>query len=235
MAYCVHCGVKLEESEKRCPLCDTPVYDPNEGERKQAPSAYPCHSEEQILQMSRGYLLRLAAWLAFVPASLCVVIDLLIGSSFGWSLYPAAALTLLFFAFALPLTLKKHRFTVSYIFISCAAAGYQLMTAQLLREDWFLPAALPMTATAAVLLYLFIGYVRKKRPGLLRALSAAIIGIGLFSVLMDTVIACYLHAAFHEPSWSLFVAAPCLFMGGLIRIALRKEGVSEELKRRFHF
>ena len=235
MAYCVHCGVKLENSEKRCPLCDTPVYDPCEGERKQAPSAYPCRSEEQVLQMSKSYLLRLAAWLAFVPAALCAAIDLLFSGLSGWCLYPAAALTLLFFAFALPLILPKHRFTVSYIFVSCAAAGYLLMTSLLLEEKWFLPVALPMTVVTAVLLYLFIKYVQKKRPGLLRSLSALLIGAGLLSVLMDMVIYCYLHSAVHAPAWSLFVAAPCLFMGGLIRIALHKEGVAEELKRRFHF
>ena len=29
MSYCVHCGVKLNLSEGKCPLCGTPVYDPN--------------------------------------------------------------------------------------------------------------------------------------------------------------------------------------------------------------
>ena len=26
MAYCVNCGVKLEETLSKCPLCNTPVY-----------------------------------------------------------------------------------------------------------------------------------------------------------------------------------------------------------------
>ena len=29
MAYCVNCGVKLATSEKKCPLCFTPIYHPN--------------------------------------------------------------------------------------------------------------------------------------------------------------------------------------------------------------
>ena len=29
MSYCVNCGVKLEESLTKCPLCNTPVINPN--------------------------------------------------------------------------------------------------------------------------------------------------------------------------------------------------------------
>ena len=28
MSYCVNCGVKLDPSLKRCPLCNTPVINP---------------------------------------------------------------------------------------------------------------------------------------------------------------------------------------------------------------
>ena len=30
MSYCVNCGVKLDPSLVRCPLCNTPVINPNE-------------------------------------------------------------------------------------------------------------------------------------------------------------------------------------------------------------
>ena len=29
MSYCVNCGVKLKNSEKKCPLCNTKVINPN--------------------------------------------------------------------------------------------------------------------------------------------------------------------------------------------------------------
>ena len=28
MSYCVNCGVELDASATKCPLCDTPVYNP---------------------------------------------------------------------------------------------------------------------------------------------------------------------------------------------------------------
>ena len=30
MSYCVNCGVELDPSLKKCPLCNTPVINPNE-------------------------------------------------------------------------------------------------------------------------------------------------------------------------------------------------------------
>jgi len=38
--YCVNCGVKLSDTEKRCPLCQTAVYHP-ELPRKEAEPLYP--------------------------------------------------------------------------------------------------------------------------------------------------------------------------------------------------
>ena len=29
MSYCVNCGVELDASATKCPLCDTPVYNPD--------------------------------------------------------------------------------------------------------------------------------------------------------------------------------------------------------------
>ena len=43
MSYCVNCGVELDPSLKRCPLCNTPVIHPSQLAQKdtQARSFYP--------------------------------------------------------------------------------------------------------------------------------------------------------------------------------------------------
>ena len=38
--YCVNCGVKLADTEKRCPLCQTEVYHPDIP-RREAEPLYP--------------------------------------------------------------------------------------------------------------------------------------------------------------------------------------------------
>ena len=41
MSYCVNCGVELESSLVSCPLCNTPVINPNELPYVKKPSPYP--------------------------------------------------------------------------------------------------------------------------------------------------------------------------------------------------
>ena len=41
MSYCVNCGVELDRSAKACPLCNTPVINPNELLRKEQKTPFP--------------------------------------------------------------------------------------------------------------------------------------------------------------------------------------------------
>ena len=41
MSYCVNCGVELDRSAKACPLCNTPVINPNELQRKEQKTPFP--------------------------------------------------------------------------------------------------------------------------------------------------------------------------------------------------
>ena len=36
MSYCVNCGVELDVGAGKCPLCDTPVINPGELEKRMA-------------------------------------------------------------------------------------------------------------------------------------------------------------------------------------------------------
>ena len=40
MSYCVNCGVELDASATKCPLCDTPVYNPKAPEPSTQPSPF---------------------------------------------------------------------------------------------------------------------------------------------------------------------------------------------------
>ena len=44
MSYCVNCGVELQKSEPRCPLCGTEVVNPNELKEEKPIRPYPARS-----------------------------------------------------------------------------------------------------------------------------------------------------------------------------------------------
>ena len=49
MSYCVNCGVELDASATKCPLCDTPVYNPKAPEPATQPSPFPKEKGEELL------------------------------------------------------------------------------------------------------------------------------------------------------------------------------------------
>lgn len=234
MAYCVHCGIKLEDSEKRCPLCSTEVFDPNEGKRVQAPSAYPTKTDKQILKSSRAFLLKLAAVLTLLPAVICLITNLLTEHAVTWSVYPATALSLMFFPFALPLLLKKHRFVFSYIFASCASIGYLYMIASIVHESWFFPTVLPLMLILSVILFIYITWLYKKRPGAFKGIAGALIIVGIFCLLLESLFALYLKNNALALIWSPYAAAPSIFFGIVMLIVSRKKDMMAELYRWTH-
>ena len=45
--YCVKCGVELADSQRSCPLCQTPVYFPELSEDRERP--YPKQNKPEIV------------------------------------------------------------------------------------------------------------------------------------------------------------------------------------------
>ena len=41
MSYCVNCGVELDKTCSKCPLCNTPVYNPNQPIDRVSPPPFP--------------------------------------------------------------------------------------------------------------------------------------------------------------------------------------------------
>ena len=126
MAYCVHCGVKLHEGERRCPLCGTVSIDPNEQAASDAQRTYPVRTPEQELRRGRRFFLMLETMLLLVPAGLCCLIDLLTGGGIYWSVYTLATLVSLFLVSAVPVLLHQYR-TYSTIWAGLAVQRHQRM------------------------------------------------------------------------------------------------------------
>ena len=46
MSYCVNCGVELDDTAAFCPLCHTPVHNPNQPVNQTAPTPFPPERKE---------------------------------------------------------------------------------------------------------------------------------------------------------------------------------------------
>ena len=57
MSYCVNCGVELEKSEKKCPLCGVEVINPKEPPQDKEPRQrpYPNRIEELSVNINKQF------------------------------------------------------------------------------------------------------------------------------------------------------------------------------------
>ena len=235
MSYCVHCGVKLGESELRCPLCGTVVLDPAEPEKPPVPRAYPVRTPEQELKKSKRFLLLLSALMLLLPAALCLVIDLLLTGAFTWSLYAAGALILLFITVAVPLLVRRSRayFSVGTAFV-CLNLYLFLVERQSGTQGWFLPIALPALTLAAVMI---TGVILLYRRGTLNKLTLP--AAGLIAAALECLAIEWLCVLARGGEirfvWSPFVQAPCVFIALALVFVNGNGTVREEIQRRAHF
>ena len=85
MSYCVNCGVKLKQSEKVCPLCNTKVINQNNLKDKFTP-AY-----SQVVEKHKGinkkYLCELITVVLICTAIITVLCDLIFTGNITWSIY----------------------------------------------------------------------------------------------------------------------------------------------------
>ena len=170
--YCVKCGVKLADTEKKCPLCSTVVCHPDL-ERTEARPLYPGSKMPGSNSGSKA-LNGAVIILFFIPLLVCFFADLSLDGKMEWSGYVAGALAVSYVAFALPLWFKKPN---PVIFVPCdfaAAALYLLYINLATGGRWFMSFALPVvggvcliTCAVVTLLYYLPELSYGKYPHLL--------------------------------------------------------------------
>ncbi len=235
MAYCVHCGVKLGEGEKRCPLCFTPVIDPAEPQKASVQRAYPVRTPEQELKRNKHFLLFLAGLMLAAPALLCLIIDLLLTGKITWSGYASSALILLFAAVTVPLLVNRFQAYVA-VGMGFASLNAYLFLVERLSDSgrWFFPIALPAISLCAALLTVIILMYRRQALNKLTVIAASFAAAAVECVAIE-----WLIAAANGMSgvfiWSPFVLAPCIFISLALFFVNYNRAVREEVRRWVHF
>lgn len=217
--YCVKCGVRLQGGLKECPLCHTPVWDPDEGPAYPSfPARYP--EPPQEIRQASAILLSAAAVISVV---VLLTVAFAVDRAFRWSGYVLLGIALVYVSGVLPLWFRKRHPVVFLPVAHAAAAGYLLYVCLHTGGHWFLPFALPVTAVHGMLTTAFAALrkcVRKTR-GRYFLCGGYIAAAGAYTVLIELL----QHAAFGSGMfrWSLYSASACaaagmfLILAGIVR------------------
>ncbi len=180
--YCVKCGVRLQEGTQRCPLCQTPVWDP-EGAAPAAPTfsdRYPPPPK------SRRYPILAFLTALLVAVSLSALIFCLTNyHRTAWSGYVMLGCALLYFAGIFPFWFERREPLIFVPLAFVLLCGYLLYICLYTGGHWFLSFAFPVTMLAGLLTTASVALFRfGKRRRLLKT-GSLLIAIGCSTMLIE--------------------------------------------------
>lgn len=226
--YCIKCGVELAESEKKCPLCGTVVFNP-ELPRPDGAPPYPVYNPDTIDNVKRSGIMFVITMLCLLPIVLVLLCDRQINGRIVWSGYVVGAVIVLYVAVILPLWFEKPNPVIFLPANFAAAALYLLYINCATQGHWFLPFALPICLGACAIITATAALLRYLRRGYFFIFGGAFILTGLYNMLIEFLLnVCFkLHEGF---IWSIYPLAVCALLG----VTLIVIGCSGELQKSLH-
>lgn len=228
--YCISCGVKLADSEKKCPLCGVEVFHPHL-QRKQQEPLYPLsdNKEKEVSPWGIRLLVTILYLLPLVTVFLC---DWPVNGEITWSGYVIGALLLCYVMVMLPLWFR-HPNPVIFVPIDFAAvAVYLLYINWALKGNWFMSFAFPVTGFCALLVTAVVTLTRYVRRGRLYVFGGAAVLAGLFLPVMELL----LYITFDPISfmgWSFYPMGALVLFGLLLIFLGICRPAREMMERKF--
>ena len=228
--YCINCGVKLADTEKRCPLCGTVVFHP-ELNRPEAEALYP---QDQVpVPKVNSRIANVIVTAAFLlPILITLLCDLQMNGGVTWSGFVIGALLAGYVILVLPTWFRKPN---PVIFVPCgfvAVGRYLLYISLATGGHWFLSFGFPVTGAVGLIVTTVVTLLRYVRRGRLYVFGGAAIALGAFMPVMELL----MNLTFHFQKfkwWSLYPMIPLVLLGGVLIFLAAYRPARESMERKF--
>lgn len=229
--YCVKCGVKLADTEKTCPLCDTVVYHPDL-KQDDVPPLYPEGRIPRLQKNSKAFC-GLVLILYLIPTLICFFADLRRDDEISWFGLALGGLIVGYVMFALPLWFKKPN---PVIFTPCnfaAIALYLFYINFATGGNWFLSFALPVTGAVALIVCAIVTLTYYLNRGKLYIFGGGIMAFGALMLLIEFLVDITFKVDFI--GWSFYPLIALMLIGGaLIYLGINRTA-RELMERKLFF
>ncbi len=238
ISYCVNCGVELAESEKKCPLCDTVVINPNVTGESTVKLPYP--REQLALDVRENHWLTgvIITVLCALPALVCITCDWGISHGLSWSIYVVAAAAMVW-CFVTPPIMLPRTHPLSFVVIDVVAILIFLyvICRQIRRQgievNWYSPLALPIVLSAGVIVGVLVSVFNSRHLKLLPKLAISLFSICALLIAVEVTTDLYIwqdKAVFL--TWSIIASVPCAILALLMLLIERKRKLKESIVKR---
>lgn len=234
MSYCVHCGVELDPSLRKCPLCNTIVLDPNNLPTLEAASPYPSN-RGKVEPVSKKDA---AIFVSILLSTIGITCGLL-----NWLVFPAAPWSLLVIGFCLILWVICLPFLfyqnlspyLAVLADGLAVCFYLYLISRLTGSVvWLLYLGLPIAGLCTLLLEAFILLTRRVSHSFFSVTLYIFSMISLLCIGIELLCRNFLEAPLRI-TWSAIVLTVCATFITAIVTILSLPRVREEARRRLHF
>ncbi len=228
--YCVKCGVKLEDTEKVCPLCGTVVFHPDikrdDVERLYPENNYPKH------HINRFAAMMIITTMFLIPIIITLLCDLKVNSGVTWSGYVIGALIVSYDMIVLPFWFQKPN---PVIFVPCAFAvigAYLCYINLAVNGDWFLSFAFPLVACIGIIVTAVVALLKYVKRGELYIFGGAVLLLGVLSPVLELLVnITFLVEKFSF--WSVYPLVASILVGGLLIFLAINTTFREKMERKF--
>ena len=235
MSYCVHCGVELDASLKRCPLCNTPVLDPHHIPTGEAISPYPSKKGKVDEPVRRKDVAIFYTIFLIAVSITCGLLNRFVFSRAPWALM-VFGLCLMFWVFSIPfLMYRKISPYFAIILDSGAVILYLYMIAILIGKfQWFYSLALPIPLLFTILWVISMALHQKVSHSYAALALYVLSDIAIFNIGIELLCRQYLELPYRI-TWSAVVLTVCVILGILVASLFFIPRLREAARRRLHF
>lgn len=232
MSYCVNCGVELDKTASKCPLCGVEVVNPIEPQDTISPAPYPCQTVP-LSKTDKFYAVQMLSITLALSSAICIISNLVYLRGTPWFVYPVGTFIIVFIIAVPPLLIKAP----AIVFVSLDTA-FILLYLLLIDKfsgafGWFYSIALPIVLCTFGVFAILYFYVLIRQPGKLMFTSVLFILLGLLSFCIDISVNIYLNRLF-KCSWSLIVLTCCAAIAFALYATNRNKRIQRELHKRLH-
>lgn len=234
MSYCVNCGVELTASAKSCPLCDTPVINPNLHYKNDVTPSYPERIE--IPKSSRKrYIATIISLLMLLPNIVCIFTNLMLTPETLWSVYVVSSSLMVWFLCIFPFYIKDKYKLLIVAVDAVATALYMFVFFYFISpdKDWFWKLAIPLDIGVFFAIGFLTVFFSKKRTNV-RSMIAIFTTSFLLNIFICAVVNIYSFSVY-VTYFTTILAISCLILVVFFCIADRKPKLRAWLSRKFFY
>ncbi|MCF7920530.1 MAG: DUF6320 domain-containing protein [Candidatus Cloacimonetes bacterium] len=219
MKTCPLCGIRFENQEGKCPLCEQETAE-TEIRNKAA--------------FTREFYWRLYSIFSLAAFLIILVIDFVYTPGLSWSKIPLLAISYLWITLFLLMKIGLKSFTPQLLEGVVTVIMMALLDGFTAGKPWFIDLALPVMIAAGALFSLTLLVCRMAHLRLLQTTALNVFMAGIFLILLELLLKHHQQGTF-SLSWSL-IAFVCLLPLSIFFIyfdnKIKKSG--KELKKYFH-